>query len=207
MAAGYQVLPRGSSSPRPGYYVVERQLARGQHFPAELTSVAIPQQNVLARESARLVRNAAIFEQPDHGRQANGETGGMEKVSVLFLCHCDPLQHQDDSTARRADVNRFVRSIQHQHRRMQHVRTFALGTHGCYQWGGHVSPSHAAHRIVPLPRHSFLEPPSFARSDSRGSSVPTCLYPAAAIVSRASVSVSRIACWASVFNVRATVAT
>ncbi len=45
------------------------------------------------------------------------------------------------------------------------------------------------------------------RSDSRGRLFPRVSYPAAAMVSRASVSATRIAGWASVFNVRATVAT
>ena len=45
----------------------------------------------------------------------------MQEVSVLFFRHGHALQHQDQSTARGADIDRLIRSIQHQHWRVQRM--------------------------------------------------------------------------------------
>ena len=65
MAAGYEIFPGGESAAGAWNYVVEREFAGGQRGAAILAGVAVAQQNVLARQCARLVRNAAVFEQAD----------------------------------------------------------------------------------------------------------------------------------------------
>ena len=96
-----------------------------EHFPAVLAGVAITHQDVLTRERTRLVRNTAVFEQSDDGRHAQGNARGMKKVSVFFFGHRHALEHEHDCAARSAHVDRLVRSVQDQHRRMKSV-TVAL---------------------------------------------------------------------------------
>jgi hypothetical protein len=66
MAAGNQILPARRTTARTRYYVIESQVTRGEYFTAVLASIAVAQQNILARQSPRLVRNPAIFEQTNH---------------------------------------------------------------------------------------------------------------------------------------------
>src|SRR5262252_5477777 len=61
MAASDQVFPGRGASAGAGDYVVERQFARGQNFSAILAGAAIAQQDVLARQRTRLMRDAAVF--------------------------------------------------------------------------------------------------------------------------------------------------
>src|SRR5580698_959319 len=72
MAAGYQVFPGSLSGARARNHVIERQLARGHGAMAILAGITVAHQNVLARKGPRLMRNAAVFEQPNHGWHANG---------------------------------------------------------------------------------------------------------------------------------------
>jgi len=100
------------------------------------------------------MRNAAILEQPDDRRQTHGETSGVEEMSILFFGHGDALEHENDSAAGGADVDRLVGGIEHQHGGVENV-DFALGASVFEVRDGHagrqsVSPRHAQRRIVPL---------------------------------------------------------
>jgi len=149
MAAGHKILPSGSATARPRDNVVKRQVARGQHFTAELTGIAVTQQNVFARECARLVRNSSILEQTDYRGQTHGDACGVQEVSVFFLGHGDALEHENDGAAGGTYIDGLIRGIQHQHGRMQYVGSVAVTTHTDGYRRGHVSPG--AHRVVPLP--------------------------------------------------------
>src|SRR5271156_790896 len=72
MAAGHQILPGSLTGARPRHDMVERKLGRRQWAMAILAGITIPHQDVLAGKSTGLVRDAAIFEQPDHGRHTHG---------------------------------------------------------------------------------------------------------------------------------------
>jgi len=62
MAAGDQVLPCGFPGARARNDVVERQFARGQRLVAILARVPVAHENVLARESTRLMWDAPVFQ-------------------------------------------------------------------------------------------------------------------------------------------------
>ncbi len=115
MAAGDEVLPCREAPAGSRDDVVERELARSQDRAAVLAGIAIAQQDILPRECAALVRNAAILEQPDHRRQTHGDAGRMQEVSVLFFRHGDALEHEDQRATRGADVDWLIGSVQHEH--------------------------------------------------------------------------------------------
>jgi hypothetical protein len=56
VATGDQVFPGRETPTRTGHHVVEREFSGGQNRPAVLAAIAIAQQDIFARESARLVR-------------------------------------------------------------------------------------------------------------------------------------------------------
>ena len=60
MAAGDQVFPCRAAASRARNHMIERELARRHYRTAVLADVPVTQQNIFARERARLVRNAAI---------------------------------------------------------------------------------------------------------------------------------------------------
>jgi len=62
MAASHEVLPGRGSSSGTWHDVVQCQFTRRQQLPAVLASVAIAQENVLARQGTRLVRDSTIFQ-------------------------------------------------------------------------------------------------------------------------------------------------
>ncbi len=120
MAAGHQVLPGGFARARARHYMVQRQLRRRQRPQTILARVAVAHQNVLAREGARLVRDAAVFEQPDHRRQAHAAPRRMHRVrGFLLRRRRHALQHQHQRAPRRADVDRLIARVQDQHRFLQ----------------------------------------------------------------------------------------
>ena len=126
MAAGDQVLPGGQTAAGTRDDVIEREFARGQRGAAVLARVTVAQQDVLARESARLVRNAPILEQTDHRGHTDGNAGGVQEVSVFLFGHGDALEHEDDGAARGAHVDRLVRGVQDEDRRVQGVAVALL---------------------------------------------------------------------------------
>src|SRR3954469_20225072 len=94
MAAGYEVLPGREAAARTWDHVVERELARRHHFAAILAGVAVAQQDVLARKSTGLMRDASVFQQTDHRGHTDGESSGVQEVAVLFLSASYALEHQ-----------------------------------------------------------------------------------------------------------------
>ncbi len=154
MAAGDEVLPGGEAAARAGNHMVQREFAGGESGAAILAGVAVAQQNVFSRQSARLVRNAAILQQPDDRGHAHGHAGGVQEVSVFFFGHGDALQHEHDGAARGTDVDRLVGGVQHQHGLMQRV-AIAFVVHARSEHGqGKVRP-HAAGEIVQAQRHDL----------------------------------------------------
>lgn len=98
--------------------MVEREFGRREHYSAVLAGIAIAQQNVLPRESARLVRNAAIFEQTNYRRQPHRQSRRVKKMSVLFFGDSHAFQHEYERPPRGADIDGLIRGIQHEHRRL-----------------------------------------------------------------------------------------
>ena len=121
MAAGYEILPCREASARARVDVVKREFAGRQQEPAILAGIAIAHQDVLPRQCARLVRNAAILKQPDNGGNANREPRGVQEVSVDLLGHGDALEYKDDRPAGGADIDRLIGSVEYQDRSMHWV--------------------------------------------------------------------------------------
>ena len=113
MAAGDEVFPRGVAAARTRNHVIESQLAGGIGFAAVLAGVAVAEQNVLAREGAGLVGDAAILEQAND--RGHGDDGALrvEREAVLLLSACDSLEHQHEGAARTADVDGLIGGIEH----------------------------------------------------------------------------------------------
>ena len=106
--------------------MVERKFAGGKRGAAILAGVAVAQKNVFARQGARLVRDAAIFEQANDGRYAHGDAGGVKEVSVFFFGHGNSLEHQHNRAACGADIDRLVGGVQHQDGLMQGMAVIFL---------------------------------------------------------------------------------
>src|SRR5271169_1401106 len=87
MATSYKVFPSGRTSARTRNDVIKRQLAGRQYGGAILAGVAVAQQDVLARQSPALVRDAAILEQPDYRGHAHGDASRVQEVSILLFGH------------------------------------------------------------------------------------------------------------------------
>ena len=119
MAAGDEIFPRGCASARARDHVVQRQFARRKNSQAILAGIAVANKNVLSRECAALVRDAAVLEQPDHRGQPHGDTRRVKKMSVLFFGHGHALQYKHERAPGRADVNRLIRSVQDENWREQ----------------------------------------------------------------------------------------
>ena len=68
MAAGHQIFPRRLAGARTRDHVIERQLPGRQYLQAVLASIPVAHQDILARESAGLVRDTAVFQEPDDRR-------------------------------------------------------------------------------------------------------------------------------------------
>src|ERR1700684_3891430 len=78
MAAGDKILPGRKPPARTGYHMVQGKLARRQNNPAVLAAVTVAKQDVLTRESTRLMWNAPVLKQPNHRRHRNPQQGGMQ---------------------------------------------------------------------------------------------------------------------------------
>ena len=60
------------------------------------------------------MRNAAILQKTNDRGQTHGDAGRVQEVSVFFFGHGHSLEHKHEGTARSADVDGLVRSVQHQ---------------------------------------------------------------------------------------------
>ena len=72
----------------------------------------------------------------------------MEKVSVLLFRHGNALQHQHNSPARSTDVDRLIRGVKHQHRRVQGMSIAFLMK--AEDGGSDGTPNPIGPRIVPV---------------------------------------------------------
>jgi hypothetical protein len=152
MAAGDEILPRRRAAARTGYHVIERKFPGRQNFRAVLAGIAVAQKNILSGQRASLVRNAAVLEQPNHGRDAKCQARGVQIVAILFLRHSNALQHEDDGSSSSANVDGLIGSIQDENRRMQGMSVAVMShDHRWRQVGVPASP--VIHRIVLRSRH------------------------------------------------------
>ena len=126
VATGDKIFPRRRTSSRTRDYVVEREFPGREHFATVLAGITVTHQDVFARESARLVRNAAIFEQTDDGWHSQGDASSVEEVSIFFFRHGHAFEHEDNGAARGTHVNRLVRGVQNENRRMERVTIAVL---------------------------------------------------------------------------------
>ena len=124
-----------------------------REYATVLARVPIAQQDVLARECACLMWNAAILKKPDHGWNSHGDTSGMQEVSVFFLGHSDTLKHQHNRPACGTDVDRLVGRIEHKDRLVQGVRIAVLVDARGEQAGRNLRP--ASGEIVHAQRHNY----------------------------------------------------
>jgi len=131
------------------------------------------------------MRNSPVFEEPDHRGHSQRKPCRMKKMTILFLGHGYPLQHQHNRTPGRAHINRLIRRIQHQHRGMQRLRITLLMHTNTEDRRRNRMPAVITRRIVPVDRHIHDD---FAKLLTDQGSIP-----------KLSLSFS--------FNVRATVAT
>jgi len=114
MTAGNQILPSRLAGSGARDDVIQGQLTGGKRPMAILTRISIAHQDVLARESARLVRDPPILQQSDHRGQAHGGSRRVDRAQGFLLRRGDALQHQHQGTPRRADIDRFVAGVEHQ---------------------------------------------------------------------------------------------
>src|SRR5262245_21483030 len=65
------------------------------------------------------MRNTAVLEQPDNRGDTEGETSRLQEMSVLLFGHGHYLEHKNNRAASRADIDRLIGSVQHEHRGVQ----------------------------------------------------------------------------------------
>ncbi len=119
MAARDQIFPSRFTRARPRLHVIERQFSRIESSQAILARITIAHQNILPRKRPRLMRNAAILQQPDHTRHPHGLPCGMDMRVAVLLRRCDAFQYQHQRAPRRAYVDRLVAGIQYKYRFME----------------------------------------------------------------------------------------
>src|ERR1700728_718068 len=95
MAASDKILPGRKAPARTGNHMVQGKLARRQDNPAVLAAVTVAKQDVLTRESARLMRNAPVLEQANDRRHGNAQQGSMQDGALLLFRLSHTLQNQD----------------------------------------------------------------------------------------------------------------
>ncbi|MCU1268947.1 MAG: hypothetical protein JWN74_241 [Acidobacteriaceae bacterium] len=74
----------------------------------------------------------------------------MQEVTVLLLGHGNALQHQDDRSPRRTNIDRLVGGIQYQYRRVQrvHITLLMNADANAEDGSGNTMPSVVRARIV-----------------------------------------------------------
>ena len=114
-----QIFPSRRASSGAGNDVVERQLARHEDFAAVLAGIAVAKQDIFSRKGPALVRNSAVFKQADYRGDSQCQAGGMQIMAVLLFGHRDTFEHEHNSAAGCANIDRLVGGVQNQHRRVQ----------------------------------------------------------------------------------------
>ncbi|SPE18179.1 hypothetical protein SBA5_140046 [Candidatus Sulfotelmatomonas gaucii] len=126
MAAGHKIFPGGAAAARTRHDVIEGELAGRVGFAAVLAGVAIAQEDVFARESARLVGDAAVLEETDDRGHGNDGALRVQREAVFLLSARDAFEHEHQGAPRAADINRLIGGVKHQHRHLQDVRVRML---------------------------------------------------------------------------------
>src|SRR5438477_2956672 len=157
VAASHEVLPRGQTSAGTGNHVVECEFSGSQDQRAVLAGIAVAEQNVFARERARLMRDTAVLEQADHGRHTHCNPGGVQEVAILFLRHGDAFQHKHNRAPGGAHVDGLIGGVEYQYRGMQSLR-IRIGSGGHSKHPRRGPAHHAPHRIVDLCSHKPTQP-------------------------------------------------
>ena len=111
VAAGDEVFPSGFAGAGARDDVIEGHFAGGQGFVAVLADVAIAHEDVLARESAGLVGDAAVFKQADDGGHRQSPLGGMDGGRGHFFGRSDALQNEHKGAASRTDIDGLVTGV------------------------------------------------------------------------------------------------
>jgi len=151
MAAGDQILPSRFAGARSRHHMIQRQLGGVERLQAILASVTVAHQDVLARQRASLMRNAAVFEQADHAGHSQSVTGRVNVAARMLLGRGNPLQHQHQRAARRAHVDRLIAGVEHQHRTVQpfltlHDHCFKLPELAAMAFSGPATPANRSRR-------------------------------------------------------------
>ena len=121
VAACDKVLPGGVATARAWDDVVEGEFAGGEDNAAVLTGISVAEEDVLAREGACLVRDAAILEQPDDRRHGDVAALSVEHEAVLLFSAGDAFEHEHEGASRTANVDGLVGSIEYEDRHLQHL--------------------------------------------------------------------------------------
>lgn len=74
--------------------MIQRQLRRRKHTPAELASIVIAKQNVLARKRPGLLGNVTVGQEADHRGNLHGARGGVDFPVMQLLGLSDTLEQK-----------------------------------------------------------------------------------------------------------------
>src|SRR2546430_12192133 len=96
--------------------MVERQFRAGEQAAAELASIPVAQQNVLARKRAALLGDMPISQQANYRWDLMRMGRRMHLGAVQLFRLGYTLQHQNHGTAYCGDIDGLVGSIQDEHR-------------------------------------------------------------------------------------------
>jgi hypothetical protein len=130
VAARHQIFPRRPPAARSRHHVIQRQFRRRKNSPAKLAGIVIAQQNIFSRQSASLLRNVPVRQQPNYRRHFQGRRAGAHFRSVQLLGLRHSLQQQHHRAAHRRHIDRLERCVQHQHRFLHHGRLPRTGKRG-----------------------------------------------------------------------------
>ena len=93
--------------------MIECKLTGGQHVAAILAGIAVAQQDILPREGASLVGDAAVLQQPDHRGHGDATALSVEHKAVLLLGARNAFEHQHQGAPRAAYINRLIGGVEH----------------------------------------------------------------------------------------------
>jgi len=130
-----------------GDHVVEREFAGGKRDAAILAGVAVAQQNVF-RERARDwcgMRRYSSKRMTEGTRSAR--RAACRKCPFSSSVIATPFSHEHDGAAGSADVDRLIRSVEHEDGLMQGMAV-AFGVHAGGEHGRGKVRTHAASEIV-----------------------------------------------------------
>ena len=118
LATGYEVFPAGRATARTRDDVIECEVGSGEDKLAVLAGIAVTQQDVLARKCASLVRDTAVFKEPDDAWHLDHHAVRVESAALLFFGARNAFKDEHESAPCAADVDRFVACVEDQHGRL-----------------------------------------------------------------------------------------